>query len=154
MSSVVKANSALKESTSEPVSESVALSVIAGVVGAGMLVITLIGVVVPILHELVSALYAARQDVSDYFEIQSKIVQFNAEQLKYNYTKSETEIKKIYDKQIKIADVFKKISNKLAVKMNKAENDAKRMIEQEKQEKYNVEDLDMQDVPVTTSSIF
>ena len=74
--------------------------------------------------------------------------------LKYDYTKSESEIKKIYERQSKIADLFKKISNKLTVKMNKADSDAKKMIEKEKKEKYKAEDLDAQDAPGMTSSIF
>ena len=156
MSSIVKANSALKEScfNDEPVTESVTLAAIAGVVGGGMLVATLIMVAVPILHELTSALYCAKQNVSEYFEVQAKIVQFNAEQLKYNYTKSESEIKKIYDKQIKIAEFFRKISSAFAVKMSKADSDARKMIEKEKQEKYKAEDLETKDVPGMSSSIF
>lgn len=156
MSSIVKANSSLKESCfdDEPVNESVALTVLAGVVGAGALVAVLITIVIPILHELVSALYSARQDVADYFEIQAKIVQFNAEQLKYDYTKSEKEIKKIYSKQVKIAEVFRKISSTFAVKMSKAESDARKLVEKEKMEKYKAEDLGNDQTTITTSSIF
>lgn len=115
----------------------------------------LITLVIPILHELTALLYCAKQSVSEYFEIQSKIVQFNAENLKYNYTKSEKEIEKIYKKQTKIADLFKKISNAFAVKMNKSEKEAIKKIEQERKEKYKVDDLDNVDIPeFTGSSIF
>jgi ethanolamine utilization protein EutN len=127
---------------------------IVGIVGSGVFVVTLLTVIIPVLHELTSALYCARQNVADYFEVQSKIVQFNAEQLKYNYTKSEAEIKKIYDKQIKIAELFKKISDKFAVKMSKAESDARKLIQKEKAEKFKAEDLETQDVPGMSSSIF
>lgn len=158
MNAIVKSNIDVKESAMEPLSESIiaagTITAIVSVIGAGMLVGVLLTTAIPILHELVNALYCSRQNVSEYFEIQAKIVQFNAEQLKYNYTKSEAEIKKIYDKQMKIAEMFKKISNKFSVKMNKAETEAKRLIEQEKKEKYTVNDLDVQDVPTTTSSIF
>lgn len=153
---IVDSNSALKESCSHVVSESVALTVILGVVGAGMLVGIILTVIIPILHELVSILYCTRQSISEYYEMQAKVLQFNAEQLKYDYTKSEAEIKKIYDKQMKIADKFRNISNKFAVKMNKADSDAKKMVQQDKSEKYKVEDLDMKDadIPAMTSSIF
>ena len=157
MNAVIKSNIDVKESAMEPLSESIiaasTITALVSVIGAGMLIGILLTLIIPVLHELVNALYCAKQSVSEYFEVQSKIVQFNAEQLKYNYTKSEAEIKKIYDKQIKIAELFKKISDKFAVKMNKAESDAKKLIEQEKKQKYTVDDLDVQDVPAV-SSIF
>ena len=153
---IVDSNSALKESCSHVVSESVALAVILGVVGAGMLVGIILTVIIPILHELVSILYCSKQSISEYFELQAKVVQFNAEQLKYDYTKSEGEIKKIYDKQMKIAEKFRKISDKFAVKMNKADSDAKKMVQQDKTQKYKAEDLNTMDadIPAMSSSIF
>ena len=153
MNAVIKSTVNVKES-GEPVTESSALFALVAAVSSGVIVASLIALIVPLLHELVSILYCAKQDVADYFEVQAKIVQFNAEQLKYNYTKSEGEIKKIYDKQIKIADLFKKISNKLSVKMTKADNDARKLIQKDKSEKFKAEDLETIDVPGMTSSIF
>ena len=151
---VVRNTSTLKESGMDFVSESVTIvAILKGIAGAAF-VLTLIKVIIPVLHELTSALYCARQSISEYFEIQSNIVQFNAEQLKYSYTKSEDQIQKIYEKQTKIADMFKKISSKFAVKMSKAESDAKKQIQKDKSEKYKVDDLELEDVPATTSSIF
>lgn len=158
MDAVIKSNVSVKESAIEPVSESLAAAAtitgLVKVISSGVMIGILLTMAIPVLHELVNALYCAKQSVSEYFEVQSKIVQFNAEQLKYDYTKSEEQIKKIYDKQSKIADLFKKISDKFSVKMNKAESDAKKLIEKEKKEKYTVDDLDAQDVPGMTSSIF
>ena len=158
MDSVVKSNISVKESAMEPLEETViaaaTITALVKAIASGVMIGILLTMVIPVLHELINALYCAKQSVSEYFEVQSKIVQFNAEQLKYDYTKSEAEIKKIYDKQSKIADLFKKISDKFAVKMTKAESDAKKLIEKEKKEKYTVDDLDAQDVPGMTSSIF
>lgn len=152
---IIKANSSLKESANmygdEVVKEDVALYLLVGVVGAGMFVSAILTVIIPILHELVSILYCVRQDISEYFDVQSKLVQFNAEQLKYNYTKSDKELKKVYDKQMKIANTFKKISDAFAIKMNKAEAEAKQDIKQEKSQKYNVDDLEVKDAPTITS---
>jgi hypothetical protein len=93
--------------------------------------------------------------MSEYFEVQAKLVQFNAEQLKYRWTKSDKELKKVYDKQMKIADKFKKISDFFAVKMNKAEKEAKEQIKADNSVKYKASDLDTQDIPnMTSSSIF
>lgn len=159
MSSVIKSERNLKESYNgeEGIKESLSVAAILGgvkLVTGGIFIAGLLLLVIPVMHELVSILYCARQKVSDYFEIQSKIVQFNAESLKYDYTKSDAEVKKIYDKQMKISEFFKKISSKFSVKMNKAESDAKKLIEKDKSEKYKVDDLDNEDVPGLTSSIF
>ena len=155
MEAIVKTNSSVKESTSETVTESVALAAIIAVVGAPLFIGILLTVIIPILHELVNIIYCARQDVSEYFDVQAKLVQFNAEQLKYRYTKSEGEIKKIYDRQMKIADLFKRISDKFAVKMNKAEVEAKKEIQVDNSVKYKADDLEVNDIPaMTSSSIF
>lgn len=116
-------------------------------------VVILIQIIIPVLQMLVNTFYCSKQKLSEYFDAQSKLVQFNAETLKYDYTKSEKEITKIYERQSKIAALFKKIANALAVKMNKADSDARKLIDQEKKEKYNATDLDTQDIPAM-SSIF
>ena len=153
MNNVVKATTDVKESA---IIDEATLSfgTIAKFLKGGAVVAILITLAIPVLHQLVSVLYSAKQKVADYFEVQSKIVQFNAEQLKYKYTKSDEELRKIYDKQIKISNDFKSISSKFSVKMSKAESDAKKLIEKEKAEKYKAEDLDNDDVPGLTSSIF
>ena len=151
MDNLVKSNVKLNEAA-EMYNESVTAASVfwfAAKVGSVVFLLKAIKLVIPILHQLTSALYCAKQNVSDYFELQSKLVQFNAEQLKYDYTKSEAEIKKIYDKQMKIASVFKKISDAFAVKMNKAESEARKQIEKDREEKYDDTDLE-----ISGSSIF
>lgn len=152
---IVDTNANVKESAIEPVTEAIALGAIVGVVGGvGVGIWALLKIVIPIMHQLTNALYCAKQSVSEYFELQSKLLQFNAENLKYTYTKSEDQLEKIYKKQSKIAEMFKNLANKFAVKMNKADSDARKLIEKEKKEKYNAEDLEVQDAPTMTSSIF
>lgn len=164
MGAMVKSTATIKESygygIDEPVTEAIAITTwativgIAKAIGAGSALIILLRVIVPVLHELTCSLYCAKQSISDYFEVQARIVQFNAENVKYTYTKSPEQVQKIHDKQMKIADKFKKISAAFAVKMSKADSDAKKLIEKEKSEKYKAEDLEVQDVPGMTSSIF
>jgi hypothetical protein len=56
---------------------------------------------------------------------------------------------------MKIADKFRKISDFFAVKMNKAEKEAKEQIKDDNSVKYKASDLDTQDIPnMTSSSIF
>ena len=155
MKTIVDSSASYKESA---VGESTLVLTLATLLGVPFIkasfVTVIIVSIIPILHTLTSILYCAKQSVSEYFELQAKIVQFNAENLKYDYTKSESEIKKIYDKQIKIADSFKKISSTLAVKMSKAESEAKKKIKEEKDTKYKAEDLETKDIPSMSSSIF
>lgn len=127
---------------------------IAAVLITGASVVVLIQIVIPVLQMLVNTFYCTKQKLSEYFEVQAKIVQFNAETLKYDYTKSEEQIAKIYEKQNKIATLFKKISNALAVKMNKGDSDARKLIDKEKSEKLTADDLETVDIPGNTSSIF
>ena len=158
MKSIIDSATYAKESGMVEESVTFTLLSLIGVSGIKALTIvtitTLVLFIIPILHQLTNLLYCARQNIADYFELQAKIVQFNAENLKYDYTKSETEIKKIYDKQISIADKFRKISSTFAIKMNKAESDAKKKINEENSAKLKAEDLEVQDVPTMTSSIF
>lgn len=155
MSSIIKSNKNIKESAMQPVQEIGIFALISAVTGGtGLLIVVLIRFAIPLLHELTNLFFCTKQRMSEYFEVQSKVVQMNAESLKYDYTKSEEQVQKIYKKQMKIADLFKKLANKLAVKMNKAESDARKMIKKEKEEKYSVQDLDAQDIPALTSSIF
>lgn len=155
MKNIVDATASVKESVySIDESVSFALLTIFPFIAKARVASLLLVLIIPLLHTLVNVFYCARQSVADYFELQSKIVQFNAENLKYDYTKSEGEIKKIYDKQIKIANNFKQISSTFSVKMNKAESEAKKLIEKDKSEKYKAEDLDTRDIPTMSSSIF
>lgn len=137
----------------EVMTESIALTTIVAGIGFVGGVVVLLTCVVPILHELTCFFYSCKQNTSDYFALQHQLVLFNAEQLKYNYTKSDAEIKKIYDKQVKIAEFFKKISNKFAVKVNKAENDAAKLIKKESSEKITIPDEGISNT-IQGSSIF
>ena len=155
MKYIVDSTAHVKESA-YAVEESVTWSLITLLpyIKSAVVVTAILVLIIPILHTLVNILYCARQSVADYFELQAKIVQFNAENLKYDYTKSEAEIKKIYDKQIKIADKFRQISATFSIKMNKAESEAKKLIEKDKLTKYKAEDLETVDIPTMSSSIF
>lgn len=112
----------------------------AGTIIGGALIIVLITNIIPILRELVFFFYNTRQNVSDYFAIQADLLQMNAENIRYNTTKSAEEKKKIKAKQLKVVDSFRKISNVLAIKSKKAENAA---LKDEKniEKKYKIKDL-------------
>lgn len=137
--SLLKAQRNVRESYM--VTESIFSTIIAG---ASLL--ALATCIIPILHELTSMLYCLRQSVSDYFALESDIIRLNAEKVNYDRSKTPEAKKKIISKQNKIADRFKTIANKLAIKSKKAESDAEKMIKDETSKKYKVDEL-MDEMP-------
>ena len=119
---------------SSSITEDAITAIVAGITGT-MFVISLLSVLLPIIQELVCFLYCAKQNVSDYFSIQSDIVRLNAENVKLDMTKTPAERNKIYKKQTAIADSFKKISTKLAVKMKGSNKKAQQMVDDERKNK-------------------
>lgn len=122
------------------VNEFGATSVIAAIVTAGV-AISLLGVFIQILHELVAFFFCARQSMSEYFDAQGNLLAMNAETVKLDFTKTESKREQIYNKQMKIADKLKKISNKLAVKLKSADARGKKMYDAESSKKYNIDDI-------------
>ena len=132
--SLLKAQRNIRESGM--VTESIFTALIAGAT-----LLALATCIIPILHELTSMLYCMRQSISDYFSIESDVIRLNAEKVNYDRSKTPEAKKKIISKQLKIADRFKAISNKLAIKSKKAESDAEKMIKDETSKKYKVDEL-------------
>lgn len=97
--------------------------------------------IVPILHQLTSFLSCLRQNISDYFAFEADVIRLNTEKVNYDRSKTEESKKKIISKQLKIAEHFKSISNKLAIKATKAEKDAEREISEEQSKKYKADDV-------------
>ena len=97
--------------------------------------------IIPILHQLTSFLACLRQNVSDYLAIEADVIKLNAEKVNYDRSKSEESKKKIIDKQLKIADHFKSLSNKLAIKSKKAESDAQKQISEDGSKKYKADEV-------------
>lgn len=96
----------------------------AEIVGTAAALGAVLGVIlniIPILRELTYFFYYSRTKVADYFDAQSALLQMNAYNLAAKATDDSKDIKQIQDKQLKIADKFKKFANVLSVKKNKAE---------------------------------
>lgn len=138
---VLKAQRSVREAVENNSSvEAVHEDVFAILFGAGM-VVGLLSCVIPILHQLTTMLYNLRQDASDYFAAESDIIKLNAEKVNYNRSKTPEQKKKIIAKQMKIADRFKKWSNKLLIKASKAETDSERQIKQDNADKRKINDV-------------
>lgn len=129
------------------------ITTIAGISGVSLLVVQMLLLVLPILHELVYMFYSARQSISDYFDMQSKLITMNAEKMKTISAKSDSEKQKIYDKQMKTAQLFRKISNAVSIKFSKGEVKANNMIKDDEKPGYKVDDV-VDSLPDSYSNIF
>lgn len=126
-------------------------SIVAGIITAGV-VASMIGLIIPILHELTTMFFCSRQKTSEFFDIQANLLALNAESVKLDYTKTESERNKIYAKQMKIVDRLRKISNIFAVKIKSGQKRAETEIRKENSMKYTVNDLP--DSVTSKSSMF
>lgn len=111
------------------------------VFGGGLMLVTLIFNIIPIVRELIFFFFYTRVTVSEFFEYQSDLLVMNAYNLEYNSTLSATEKKKIKSKQLAIADKFKKVSNFIAIDAKQAEVKATKEIKAAKKEKVKLNDL-------------
>lgn len=111
----------LRQNTKNLVGTSTIVSI--ATIGAVMGVILNI---IPILRELAFYFYYSRTKVADYFDAQSALLQMNAYNLASKAADDSKDVEEIKKKQLKIADKFKKISNAIAIKNNKAEVSAEK----------------------------
>ena len=131
---VLKAQRQLKEGTI--VKES-----ISAILFTGAMVLGLLTTVIPILHQLTNALYCLRQNIAEYLAGEADVIRLNAEKVQYNRAKTPEQKKKIIARQHKIADHFKKWSNKLMIKANKADAEAQRQIKEDRSNKSKIGDV-------------
>lgn len=96
--------------------------------------------ILPFIQNLVYMHYAAKQSVSDYFAIQADLLQTDTAQIEYRTDLTDEKKKKIIDKQLKIAEKMRKISNVFQIKMKTAEVDAEKLAKAE-YKKYQKEEL-------------
>lgn len=118
--------------------------------GVGGLVIV-VSVLLPAIRNAVHWFFSSKQKLSDYFAIQASLLEINANNVKYNNSKSSAEREKIAEKQMKWVSKFREISNKLSVNMNKAEKSAKNKLEEESKQKLTMADVEK---PSNVSALF
>lgn len=150
---MLKVRDEIKEAV-DIVNEFSASAILAGVITAGVIA-SLIGLIVPILHELVSFFYCTKQSISDFFAIQAELLALNAESVKLDYTKTEEKREKIYNNQMKLVEKFKKISSALAVRLKSGEKRGEAMYKKESSIKYTIDmDTDELKTPSKSNSMF
>lgn len=92
-----------------------------GMVVGGIAIVGLILNIIPILRELIFFFYYSRTRVSDYFDIQADLLQMNAYNIQNNQSINKKEREAISKKQLKIVDIYRKLSKKLSVEVKQNE---------------------------------
>ena len=97
---------------------------------------------IPMLRNLVYFFYATRTRVSEYFDLQAKLLEMNVEELEGNPDiKTEDDKKTVINRQLTIARTFHKIADSIAIEGKTAEVEATKEIKQEKHE-YKIDDIE------------
>jgi len=121
-----------------------------GFVAGSIAVVGIIFNIIPIIRELIFFFYYSRTRVSDYFDIQADLLQMNAHNIEVNKVQTIEDRKKVINKQLKIADMFRKISNVLAVSAKNCEVSAtKELVSSSK--KFKTDDI-MDSAPDSVNS--
>lgn len=113
------------------------------ILGAGA-IIFMVKNLIPLLRELIFFFYYSRTRMADYFEIQSELLQMNAYNLDTSatmYGRSKKDISDTKNKQLKIANSFKKISNFFSIKGKETEVNTNRDLKQSSSNKYKIDDV-------------
>ena len=92
-----------------------------GLLVGGMAIIGILLNIIPIMRELIFFFYYSRVRVSDYFDIQSDLLQMNAYNLESNESIDKQKRVVIVKKQFKIVDLFRKISRTISISNKECE---------------------------------
>lgn len=99
---------------------------------------------IPMIRNLTYFFYAARTRVSNYFDLQAKLLEMNAEELKNNPNIKTVEDKEqVIRKQLAIAQTFHNIANNIAVEVKDSEIEATKEIKKDKTE-YRIDEIEPQ----------
>lgn len=123
------------------------------VMNAGLIIIIIFNII-PMIRELIYFFYYSRVRLSDYFDIQADLLQMNIYNLERNSDMDPDTRKTIIEKQSKIVNIFRNISNKINISNKQSENKTKSDISKDNL-KFNVDkhtgELDMEK---TASTLF
>ena len=129
-----------------------------GIYTGGAAVAAVIGVagllfcIIPILRELIFLFFYYRVRISEFFDVQADLLQVNAYNVQNNRLDlTAQERKNIANKQMKVADDFRKIAKKIAVDGAQAEKSASKDIKYEDSKKYKASEV-MDELPDSAAS--
>lgn len=115
-------------------------------------VLGLLLLIIPVIRELIFFFYYSRASVAEYFDAQSTLLQMNAYNVENSLTRTPQNKKKIAADQRKVADVFKKIANKVRVSTKQGERDSAKEISKLDSKKYKQNEI-LDTVPDSANSV-
>lgn len=124
-------------------------------IGVGASIVGIAGLlfcIIPIIRELIFLFYYTRVRVSEYFDLQSNLLQMSAYNVENNRPDlSKEDRKKISTKQMKVAENFRKVANTIAIDVKESEVKATKDMAKESKKKYKVSDV-MDEMPDSAAS--
>ena len=120
-----------------------------GVAASTLAVIGVLFAVIPIIRELIFFFYYSRTRVSEYFDAQADFLQINAHNIDNNKVKTQDDRKRVVTKQLKIVELLRKASNKIAVDAKTSEHSATKEITNTAKQK--IDDVTNGSVPDSAS---
>lgn len=122
-----------------------------GFFAGGLAIIAIILNIIPIMRELIFFYYYSRTRVSDYFNMQADLLQMNAHNLELADTRHTSQEKeRIIKRQLKVVELFRKVSEFFRIASKEAETFATNEIINTNK-KYKANEL-MDDIPDSASS--
>lgn len=125
-----------------------------GGIATGILIVGALFSIVPIIRELIFYYYYTRTRVSDYFDVQADLLQINANNIDIERIKDDAKRKKIVERQIQIAGMFRKTSEKIAIDAKSSELKATKDLVVEEKKKYKAIDVTAQMPDSAASALF
>lgn len=118
------------------------IAVLLPVAGVTGLLVSIIGCLLPILRDLAYLFYSFRVHISDWFKLQSELLEANSIRLKSLKSEDGRDYKEIAKSQAKWAERMASISDMLAVKYVPAEKNVQKQIEKDKKTTVNKDEID------------
>lgn len=102
--------------------------------------------IIPLIREVIYFFYYSRVRMSDYFQLQTDLLQMNIYNIDSNEALDDEEKEKIKNRQSKIVTIFKKISNAVNISDKSATNNAEKDISRDKDTKLTIDSLESDSV--------
>lgn len=121
-------------------------------VSSAAIVLGILLTIIPLVRELIFIFYWSRVKVSEYFEQQANLLIMNSYNIENNLSRNDKDKKEIARKQKKIADVFKKIANKIKVNIKSGESKSKTETKKLDSKKYKQDEV-LDSIPDSSNSV-
>lgn len=102
--------------------------------------------ILPLIRDLVYFFFATKARVSTYFDVQATLLEMNAQEIKDGSAQSEEDKQKVIRRQLRIAGLFRKLSDFLAVEAKQSERKATNDIKEDSKS-YKIDEVETNPAP-------